>query len=175
MFFTTFVTMPGYLKIWILFLFIGSVCHGQSESEPANNLLYLEAGGFGGIGSLNYERISYSRGLFNIGPRFGFGFNRFKDFQENFNPDIAIPFGVHFTYGKRWKGEVGVGTTYTSVVHANSFLEPERASEVHGNLCVGVRYQNQTGGFLFRAGYSPIFERFSMVRHWPYLAVGFSF
>ena len=138
-------------------------------------MIYLEAGGYGGIGSLNYERVSYTKDMFQLGPRIGIGFNRFMDYRPKFNPDFAVPFGICLAFGKNWKGEFGLGTTFSSVVHVGDQLEPERQTLVHGNANIGVRYQKAQGGFLFRIGYSPIFEKFSYFRHWPYLALGLSF
>lgn len=163
------------MYILVLLLSLTHWCTCQTESTESRNLFYLEGGGFGGIGSLNFERITYTRGFFSLGPRIGFGFNRFKDFTNHFNPDITIPFGVLFTAGTNWRGEIGVGTTYSSVVHVGDELEPERVNEVHANLCIGARYQPTNGGLLLRAGYSPIIERFSYYRHWAYLAIGIVF
>lgn len=124
---------------------------------------------------MNYERVTYTHGIFQLGPRIGVGINRFMDYRPKFNPDIAIPFGVSFAFGKNWKAECGLGTTFSSVVQVGDDFEPIRQTLVHGNANIGVRYQKADGGFVFRAGYSPIFEKFSHLRHWPYLAIGISF
>ncbi|OFZ63405.1 MAG: hypothetical protein A3D92_08940 [Bacteroidetes bacterium RIFCSPHIGHO2_02_FULL_44_7] len=150
-------------------------CLAQEVAESGNDLIYVEAGGYGGLGSINYERISYRKQLFQLGPRIGVGFNRFMDYRNKFNPDVSIPFGVNFCYGTKWKAEIGLGTTFSSVVHVGPDLEPERISQVHGNASIGFRYQKTEGGLLIRAGYSPIFEKFSYLRHWPYLAIGIVF
>jgi hypothetical protein len=131
--------------------------------------------GYGGLASVNYERISYTRGLLQLGPRIGLGVNRFMDYRPKFNPDFAIPFGFGLAFGKNWKGEFGLGTTFSSVVQVGNDLEPIRQTLVHGNFNIGVRYQKEGGGFLLRAGYSPIIEKFSYFRHWPYLAIGIAF
>ena len=120
-------------------------------------MFYLEAGGFGGFGSLNYEHLVFTANNFQIGTRLGLGFNRFKDFRNKFNPDLAFPIGVCFAYGTKIKGEIGLGTTYTNIVHAGADLNVERSSEIHGNLLIGVRFQKRDKGALFRIGYSPIF------------------
>lgn len=170
--------MPTKLTIYALFLLTWIPSYGQDATklvEQANDLIYLEAGGFGGLGSINYERVSFHKQLFQLGPRIGIGFNRFVDYQKKFNPDISIPFGVNFSFGTNWKAEIGLGTTFSSVVQVGADLEPERISQVHGNASIGFRYQKSSGGLLVRGGYSPIFEKFSYLRHWPYLAIGIVF
>ena len=146
----------------------------QDQLPPSINLIYAEAGGYGGVGSLNYERIIWSSHKFQIGPRIGLGCNRFKDFRDKFNPDISIPLGLTLAFGNNFKGEIGVGTTYTSTVYAAPGLLPERRNLIHGNALIGMRYQKLGKGPLFRIGYSPIFETFSRLRHWPYLAFGWT-
>lgn len=158
-----------------IFCFSLSLLSAQEKDEQeAINLVYLEAGGFGGFGSLNYERLVFTKDYFQVGSRLGLGLNRFKDFRNKFNPDISIPIGVNFAYGTRIKGEIGIGTTYTNIVHAGPSLGVERSSEIHGNLLIGVRFQKRERGALFRLGYSPIFEKFSKIRHWPYISFGWS-
>lgn len=170
--------MTWRLTIYVFFcllVFQSEIASAQESPKVGQNMVYLEAFGYGGLASLNYERVAYTKGIFQLGPRVGLGINRFMDYRPKFNPDFAIPFGVCFAVGKNWKAEFGLGTTFSSVVQVGDDLEPLRQTLVHGNANVGVRYQKPDGGFILRAGYAPIFEKFSHLRHWPYLALGLSF
>ena len=148
---------------------------GQSTALPSDEVVFLEAGGFAGIGSVNYEKTLVTKGTFGLGPRFGLGFNRFIDYQNKFNPDFAIPIALSMHAGNNWKGEFGLGITYSNVVHAGADLEPERQSAMHLVGNIGGRYQNMSGGLMVRIGYSPIFERFNQLRHWGYIGIGYVF
>ena len=82
------------------------VAQSESQDNIGRNLFYFEALGAGGLGSINYERVVMKNNLFQTSVRLGLCFNRFKDFRDKFNPDIAIPVNVGIAYGKRFKGEL---------------------------------------------------------------------
>jgi len=153
----------------VLLLCFTSSAQDQIE---ARNIIYLEAGGFGGLGSFNYERTAFSQSNFQIGARIGLGFNKMKDFRNTFNPDIAVPIAACFTYGRNFKGEINIGTTYTNNVTAGPELSVVRSTAIHGALAAGFRYQRMNKGLFLRLGYSPLFEKFSSIRHWGYLSIG---
>ena len=154
-----------------LFIFLCFTSSAQDEVE-ARNIIYLEAGGFGGLGSFNYERTAFNLSNFQIGARIGIGFNRMKDFRDKFNPDIAVPIAACFTYGRKFKVEINIGTTYTNNVSAGPKLTVVRSTAIHGALAAGFRFQNPDKGAFFRIGYSPLFEKFSSIRHWGYASIG---
>lgn len=161
--------------ILICLFFTQFECIAQSESKPSDETAFLEVGGFAGLGSINYEKMLVTKGICSLGPRFGLGFNRFMDYRDKFNPDFAIPLALSMHAGKNWKGEFGIGITYSNVVHAGTDLEPERQSAMHLNGNIGARYQNMNGGLMIRIGYSPLIERFNYFRHWAYLGIGIAF
>lgn len=167
--------MQKWLCCFLMSFGLQLFCLGQSAVLPSDEVVFVEAGGFAGLGSINYEKTLVTRGILGLGPRFGIGFNRFIDYQDKFNPDFAIPIALSMHAGKNWKGEFGAGVTYSNVVHVGPDLEPERQSAMHLVGSLGGRYHNIEGGLMVRIGYSPIFERFSQLRHWGYIGIGFVF
>ncbi|MDX2360985.1 MAG: hypothetical protein QNK23_09275 [Crocinitomicaceae bacterium] len=149
----------------------------------AYNAFYVEALGIGGLGSINYERFVFMKSKFTLGVRLGLSTHRMTDFRNKFNPDILVPISVNAMYGGKHRIEIGVGTTYSSIVYATAEFVPERETAMHGNVYLGYRFQFYTKkpflknakGFLFRIGYSPIFEYFSSIRHWGGLSFGITF
>ncbi len=149
--------------------------HGQEEEVVSDNIVYIEALGAGGLGSLNYERITFRKSGFQIGIRLGVAVNKFKDFKNKFNPDFAFPITANFAYGSAFKGEINIGTTYTNTVSADNTLQIQRSTAMHGIVAAGFRYQPKHSGLFFRTGYSPILEKFTRLRHWGYLSIGIVF
>lgn len=152
-----------------------SYAQNEGEIEQSQNIFYAEALGPGGFGSVNFERIVLSKGMFQTSVRLGLCLNRFKDFRDKFNPDIAIPLNVGIAYGNQFKGEVFLGTTYTNNVIVSMDLEPERTTAFHLFAGAGLRYQPYGKGLFARIGYSPLLEKFTQFRHWGYLSIGWMF
>ena len=172
--------MKRFKVLYNLFLFVLIICSNYAYSQssentkPRNNQLFLEFGGNGIYGSLNYERLILKKK--QIGVKGGVSTYNMIDFEGNLNPDLIIPYGVSFLKGKNLKFEFGVGQTITSVVTLNTDQwEKERVYRVHGNFLVGIRYQKQTKGLVFRGGYSPIIQDYLTYKHWAYISVGYGF
>ncbi len=144
--------------------------------EKARNAVYLEVGGIGSYGSLNYERLVLVKSNLSLGLRIGFSSYRLKDFTNEFNPDLIIPLAISGLYGKQHKLEVGLGQAMTSIVRANpSNFEAERELDLHANFIIGYRYQKEKGGLLIRMAYTPIIEFYKNYRHWAGLSIGYAF
>lgn len=166
--------MTKLFYIFIFFCLPPSMACAQ-ESVTVENAIYIDLGGIGGFGSLNYSRKFYSINKFNFDGHIGISTTKFKDFQTKFNPQVIIPFGIHGSFGINHHVEIGIGSAYVSSVRANDNFDPKRVSTLNGNASIGYKFQKQKGGFLFRAYYSPIFEQFNKLRHWGGLSVGYAF
>ena len=163
------------LIVLCLFLFYRAKSQ-VDERVFSRNVLYLEFGGIGGLGSLNYERMVSLKGLFSIGLRVGGSTYKIRDYTRKFNPDIIIPVAVNGLFGKNHKLEVGLGQVFSNIVLANDLTgKPERVSKFHANFTVGYRYQKARGGLILRCGYMPLMESYRFYRHWAGASVGYAF
>lgn len=169
--------MKCFYLAFILSLFINSNAFAQTDSlEISRNVLYVEAGGVGGYGSVNYERVLLGQNKFMFTARLGLSSYHIKDFRDKLNPDILIPLAISGSYGKNHKIELGVGQTLTNIVHFD-FTENKqvRKTNLHAFLSIGYRYQKSTGGIFFRFAYNQIFELNEYLNHWAGISFGFSF
>jgi len=145
------------------------------ESVMAKNTMYIDFGGIGGFGSINYSRQFYSIQKFDFEGHIGISTSKFKDFHAKFNPQIIIPFGLHTTFGNKHCIEFGIGSTYVNSVRANNNLDSERFYTLNGNTTIGYKFRKKEGGLFFRAFYAPIFEEFKNIKHWGGLSFGYAF
>jgi len=161
----------------ILVLFINCEARSQLDTNLLiKNVLYLEIGGLGSYGSLNYERVIFIKANTKIAGRIGLGTYSIMDYTSSFNPDLFIPVIINGLFGKNHKIEIGVGQTISNTVQANhSNWEPERKTNLHANFTVGYRYQKNTEGIIFRCSYTPIIEFYKYYRHWAGVSIGYAF
>lgn len=119
--------------------------------------------------------------LNGLGIRAGFGI-----FSVDGDSMISIPVGFNYLMGKRGKYfEMGLtGTLWiaSSDPYGDDLLAEngKTQTKVIGNFTFGYRRQPVKGGFLFRAGLSPLFfmganNKLTFNPLFPYLAVGYSF
>ena len=107
----------------LLLLLIAQLMVAQIDSiHTTSNIIYLEAAGPGGYGSLNYERVCCVKKDILFTFRIGAGTYRLNDYRTRFNPDILIPLAINACYGKNHKIEVGVGQTLATIVHASEVV-----------------------------------------------------
>ena len=145
-------------------------------NQISQNILYIEALGIGGYGSLNYERIILIKKKRTIGVRIGISTYKITDYTTKFNPDVMIPIAINKFYGNKHKIEFGFGQTISSIVQANnSNWKPERVTNLNANFTIGYRYQKDKGGVIFRVSYTPIIEFYRYYRHWGGISIGYTF
>ncbi len=130
--------------------------------RTANNVLYVELAGNGGIYSINYERFFTD----NINARVGFGYISlsasggsssghasilFIPLTANYmgigSADHKLELGLGPLFVNASAGASGVGGT---AAHASGFA-------VAGTATIGYRYVPHDGGFNFKLGFTPIF------------------
>lgn len=174
-------------KRLLLFLFAGifflfeSFAQCDDAGQKARNALYLDLMGTGGWYGLNYERIVYNKEKLCIGVSSGVSVTNLKDFYRQFNPDFSLPISLNTFYGKNHHVELGIGSTFASVVRANEDYVARRYLNINLTMTLGYRYQKPEGGFLFRAAYTPILSVYRQIaengefKNWFSLSFGYSF
>lgn len=148
-----------------------------SEIHSQEKDIFLEVGGSGGVGSVNFEwwtpisRYSY----YNSPPipkvrhilRSGIGFSPF-----GYNNDWAfmLPLMYQMVYGEYHQShriEVGAGFSPGITTKGESFL--------HFPLSIGYRYWGWQEPIYYRVAYTPIITTFNdfKMQHWGGLTIGY--
>lgn len=167
--------LPFYVLIFAAIICTDAIPQNDT-TKTARNLVYVEVGGAGGYGSVNYERVVKSKKLFKLGIRLGVGTYHLNDYTTNFNPDIIVPLSLNGYYGRNHKIELDFGEVFTNTVIADEKdFEPDRESDFHTFFSIGYRYQKDMDGLLIRCVYTPIFEFNSYFRQWFGVSIGYSF
>jgi len=144
--------------------------------QYSRNSLYLEVGGVGGYGSVNFERVIYDWKNLTFAIRAGASAYHLRDYTNRINPSLVFPVAVNVHFGKNHKIELGAGLSLTSIVYGDlSEQRKERREDLHSHLNFGYRYQRKTKGLFFRCGYTPIFELNKSLKHWAGVSIGYSF
>lgn len=137
--------------------------------------VFIEFGGVGHFGSLNYEIELVEKSHLKVGARIGLTSINVMDYRRKFNPDVVVPIGPTLTIGSTHSFEADLLSIYSSTVYANHLGINQRNNKFSGGAFVGYRYQKDESKFVFRAGYSPIYESFNTFRHWAALSIGYQF
>jgi hypothetical protein len=128
----------------------------QGSPPVAPNALYLELGGSALIYSLNYERMLSS----TVGLRLGGGYMSVTgedDYGDNLSVALLmIPVTVSYLLGEgAHRLELGGGAVF-AWASASTDTDFASGSGVAATGIVGYRYSAPGGGFLFRAGFTPL-------------------
>lgn len=152
--------------VFILLIFFSTICRAQAKS------VYVELGG-PGITSANFDtRFTKSEG--GIGGRVGIGYFKIDEVSL-----LTVPVGVNYLLSKNGRNyfEVGAGATYVRVKesYGSSLGSDDIFNGSFGHLHFGYRLQPQEGGFIFRAGVTPIFGNGGFIPYYFSLAFGYKF
>ncbi len=155
----------------------------------SRNAIYLEAGGNGGYGSINYDRILRQNRRFKLSGHIGAGFT-YKESFDKATPLIPVEVDVLIGEYKNFM-ELGLGYTAgwayqryqsaeaTNGTRAQYALRKEFVT--YGFARLGYRYQPSQSGWLFRLGFTPIFLKTGQSVHgfglslWGGLSLGRTF
>lgn len=154
----------------LLFLLSGTT-FAQTNDNRAQSV-YIEVLGAGGTFSLNYD-TRFQNTQDGLGGRAGISF-----IASEGSSIFSVPVMLNYLLGNgNSYFEVGLGATYISF---NADDEGDEVlfvddSSIYGTMVFGYRYQPRDGGFLFRAGFAPIFNADNFIPYWPYLSFGYSF
>ena len=170
------------MKPLVLF-FIGFLycvcCSGKRDSVPykiSKNALYIEAGGWAGYGSLNYERTILVGKVIQFNGRVGFGH------ISNLYSTHTV--GLNFSLGDTKNYfEIGIGQAYILGNNGNGQTVINYSVTT---LSAGYKYQPRLGGVFFRIAFTPLFGDNSDSTNNPYpyfkkwspwfgLSIGYSF
>ncbi len=138
----------------------------DDKERKAKNLVYLELLGNGGLYSVNYERMLTN----NLSARLGFSYLSIGATSSNGTDTssakatlVTAPVLINYTVGsKNHRAEFGAGATlvYVSASASGGGLgESGEGAGVLGTGVVGYRYSPADGGFVFRAGFTPLFGK----------------
>jgi hypothetical protein len=166
-------------RIPLLFLFLICINRSVAQSDSnriLKNILFVELGGPGGYGSVNYERTLIKQNKISIQGRMGLSTVHLKNHYRKLSPDIIIPLSIHFCYGSSHKAEIGLGETFTymNVVNFDNYGS-KRNSYFHSFISLGYRYQPIKSRIFARIAYTPILERNINLRQWGSLSLGYQF
>jgi len=170
-------------------LFASSITTSQAmaqeataEKASAGNALYVELGGNGAWYSLNYERYLRDDASVRVGAMYMSVEASAGEASANASW-LAVP--IMFNYLGLHAGshalELGAGV---DVMHfsagASSFDATASAEGVVPvpTATIGYRYASRDGGFLFKAGYTPLFfvtTDEKQVFHWGGMSFGYRF
>ncbi|OQX75219.1 MAG: hypothetical protein B6D61_10860 [Bacteroidetes bacterium 4484_249] len=165
-----------YISFLFLFFQYSVLAQNTEEIDIAKSLIFIEAGGSGGYGSVNYEYLLKSINKIKLSVRIGFSTYHITDYTNSFNPDILIPIAVNAYYGLNHNIDFSIGQTISNIVYADNFdFQPKRKNSFNTNLSLGYRYQKETGGFMCKIAYSPIIENNKTYRNWISLSLGYAF
>ena len=150
-------------------IFILSI--GMANAQTAAKTIYFELGG-PGIASFNYD-MRLQKKEDGIGFRIGVG-----GFSINDEGAIFVPLGLNYLIGKDGKNyfEVGGGVTIVSI-HTDLPDDNDKGTfeTTFGHAYFGYRLQPKNGGFLFRAGITPIFNRNFFIPYYAGISFGYKF
>ena len=154
------------LATLLTFLFFFSVVgHTQAKS------VYAELAG-PGIASFNFDtRFTKQEG--GIGGRAGIGYFKVDEVSL-----LTVPVGINYLLSKNERNyfEVGAGATYVRVKETYGGSSSDDVFKgSFGHLHFGYRLQPKEGGFLFRAGITPIFGSGTFLPYYFSLAFGYKF
>lgn len=201
--------MMKLLKIVAVFVSIIGFHNAHAQTITAKNSVYIEALGKGFYYSINYERNIFElteklslQGSVGFCAINGAYTEDYKAALENADGmmkgmDITIPLELNFRYNMGNHNIVaGYGTTYwryylpdIPITSSNWQDQPvapsmKKVKEWFAHAVVEYRYQKPEGGFMFKAGWSPLF--FAKMENFKYqkkvnfansfnLGVGYSF
>ena len=144
----------------------------QDRALPkAPNAVYFELFGNGLLYSLNYDRLLTPK----IAARVGFMGLAAADDSSSAGV-IATPLMVSYLFGEgNSHFETGIGVMLAAGgVESVEGFEDESFCGAVGTATLGYRYQRPGGGFVFRAGVTPMFNT-SNVAPWFGISLGYGF
>lgn len=144
----------------------GLFAQSNRENFESKNTFYAEFVGEAATPfSIHYDRIINLYNLSFISVNAGFGYFPVRD--EHIKYLLGIPVSISWNLGKKRNFlELGGGFTYNYGFAAKVIYPPGSRKEedvtikssVLGNFRIGYKYQNPSGGFFFKLGFTPFYE-----------------
>lgn len=154
-------------KLSILLLcFIMTTSRGQnSVTKPKS--IFLELGGSGGLGSINFEKQFHKKKNTNFTWRAGLSL---APIDKNNGTGLVFPLMVNTLIGgKAHKLELGIGQGITFTTKGNFFALT--------TANVGYRYQAEQKRWFYRVTYTPLISYLIdfQIQHWAGVSIGYTF
>ncbi len=162
--------MKKLIMLLVIACFLNNV-----KAQTAAKSTYVELGG-AGLASVNYD-MRFMKKNDGLGFRVGIGgFTVADGFSDGRTSLLLFPVGLNYLLGKDDKNffELGAGATFISLSDTYSGGS-DRFTSTFGHLYFGYRLQPKNGGFLFRAGLTPIFAEGSFIPYWAGISFGYKF
>ncbi len=134
------------------------------------HVLFFELGG-PGLASVNYE-FRFAKKNDGFGGRIGVGGFVIDDVLGR-TTAVTFPFGVNYLLGKDKKNYFELGAGYTAIAISDTYTGNFNSS--FGHLNFGYRMQPLNGGFVFRAGITPVFGDGFFLPYYGQVSFGYKF
>lgn len=157
------------MRIVLLFLFCQLFTFLEAQ-DSTRRLIFLEAGGTGGYGSLNIEGQLLIKPRMTFLARLGISTYKLRDFERKFNPDLILPLTFSFLYGRKHQLELGSGLAFSSFPVLKQ-LEKRREALFSMHAVLAYRYTG-AAGFTYKLAFTPLFENHKPFRPWFGLSIG---
>lgn len=149
--------------------------------SQAAKSIYVELGG-PGLASANFD-MRFNNREDGLGFRAGIGgFSVGLSNSEGGNSTsiITLPLGLTYLLGKDQKNyfEIGAGITPVFVSNKDNYngtTSEDEFNSTFGHLYFGYRLQPAKGGFLFRAGVTPVFGKGYFIPYYAGISFGYKF
>lgn len=168
------------MRITLIFFVLFFVAVTSLFSQEKN--IFLEIGGSGGLGSVNYEASLKTSGYRNppfkpngkkdksgiawrINWRIGLGMS---PIDKNNGWVLVFPAMLHYTYGRHaHRLEAGGGIAPSITTKGSGFIKSP--------FLLGYKYLPETGNFYFRLSYTPILAWLVDLQwqHWAGVSIGY--
>lgn len=142
-----------------------------SAAAQTRNAAYFELGGNAIIPSINYERWLSDRWYGRVG--FTVVTGEDSDGDEDVTYAIPVMIGGFNNPAGNHHFETAGGLLFVTGDSQDLFDEDdEEINNVAGTVTIGYRYQKPGGGFVFRAGFTPVFDTSDIL---PWAGVSFGY
>jgi len=174
------------MKKFFVLMTISTVLVTSVIAQKAAKSVYAELGG-AGLASANYDmRIMKKED--GLGFRVGIGgFSVSSNYSNGSNTStdklgiLTVPLELNYLLGKNEKNyfELGAGATIVSIRNKSNNnignTQDDKFNSTFGHLYLGYRLQPKDGGFLFRAGITPVFGSGYFIPYWAGISFGYKF
>ncbi|MBP8916938.1 MAG: hypothetical protein KBG70_09365 [Chitinophagales bacterium] len=152
------------LPTTILLILFSTLLFGQKKERKS---FFLEIGGSGGLGSINYESEFFTKNHTDFTWRAGLSI---APIDKNNGVGIVFPLMINSICGKNaHKLEYGLGQGIT-ITTKGSFFALTTA-------VLGYRYQPETKSWYYRVSYTPLISYLVdlQIQQWGVLSIGYTF
>ena len=169
------------MKKYLLSTLVCTLIFINSFSQGAKSI-YVELGG-AGLASVNFD-MRFGNKEDGLGFRAGIGgfsvSTSYTGLEDSKTSIVTIPLGLTYLLGKDKRNyfELGAGITPVFASNKDSYngtTSEDKFNSTFGHLYFGYRLQPANGGFLFRAGITPVFGKGYFIPYYAGISFGYKF